>query len=230
MRPALAIIIPVLNEADGLADCLQALRELRKRGTRVVVVDGGSEDQSLEIARKHSDLAFRAPRGRGAQMNAGAAACPANVLLFLHADSRLPPHADALVARALNGASWGRFDVRIDSPRAALRLVERTMNLRSRWTGIATGDQALFIGHDLFHALGGFPDIPLMEDIALSRTLLRHGRPACLHEQVVTSARRWERDGVARTVLRMWHLRSAYFMGADPARLALAYGYRPRQR
>lgn len=231
MRPALAIIVPVLNEGAGLADCLRVLRGLRARGARVVVVDGGSDDESLEIARDHADLAFRAPRGRGAQMNAGAAACPADILLFLHADTRLPEHADALVAHALSGPrGWGRFDVRIDSLRAALRVVEHAMNLRSRLTGIATGDQALFLRHDLFHAVGGFPDIPLMEDIALSRMLLRHGRPACLSERVLTSARRWERNGIVRTILLMWRLRAAYFMGADPARLALTYGYAPRQR
>ncbi len=231
MRPALSIVIPVLNEADGLADCVLALRGLRDRGARVIVVDGGSDDESLQIGRDHADLAFRAPRGRGSQMNAGAAACPADVLLFLHGDSRLPEHADALVARALRGPrGWGRFDVRIDSPRAALRLVERAMNLRSRWTGIATGDQTLFVRHDLFHAVGGFPDIPLMEDIAISRRLLRHGRPGCLSDRVTTSARRWERQGIVTTILQMWRLRAAYFMGADPARLALAYGYPPRQR
>lgn len=230
MRPALCIVVPVLDEAPGLAARLAQLQPLRGRGAHLVVVDGGSEDESLAIARAHADLAFVAPRGRAAQMNAGAAACPADTLLFVHADTRLPTDADALVARALAGPfAWGRFDVRIDSRRAALRLVERMMNLRSRLTGIATGDQCMFVRHDLFRAVGGFPDIPLMEDIALSRRLLQHGRPACLREQAVTSARRWERDGVWRTVLLMWRLRAAYFFGADPAQLALRYGYRPRQ-
>lgn len=230
MRPALCIVVPVLNEGSDLAARLAQLEPLRRRGAHLVVVDGGSEDDSLAIARAHADLAFVAPRGRSAQMNAGAAACPADTLLFVHADTRLPADADALVARALDGpCGWGRFDVRIDSRRAALRLVERMMNLRSRLTGIATGDQCLFVRHELFRGVGGFPDIPLMEDIALSRRLLQHGRPACLREQVITSARRWERDGVWRTVLLMWRLRAAYFFGADPAQLALRYGYRPRQ-
>jgi rSAM/selenodomain-associated transferase 2 len=162
-------------------------------------------------------------------MNAGAAACPAEVLLFLHADTALPEQADALVRRATRDASaWGRFDVRIDSPSRALRLVEHMMNLRSRWTGIATGDQAMFVRRDLFDQVGGFPDLPLMEDIALSRLLKRHGRPACLRERVITSARRWERHGVWRTVLLMWRLRAAYFLGADPRQLAIRYGYKPR--
>lgn len=230
MRPALCIVVPVLDEAGGLADRLRALQPLRERGARVIVVDGGSRDNTLEVAREHADLAFLAPRGRGAQMNAGAAACPADSLLFLHADTQLPLDADALVEGALRGRSgWGRFDVRIDSRRLSLRLVATAMNLRSRWTGIATGDQALFVRHDLFRAIGGFPDIPLMEDIALSRSLRRQGRPACLRERVTTSARRWERHGVLRTILLMWRLRAAYFLGADPARLALKYGYQPRQ-
>lgn len=163
-------------------------------------------------------------------MNAGAAACPADVLLFLHADTQLPGDADTLIESALRGRIlWGRFDVGIDSRSLALRFVANAMNLRSRWTGIATGDQALFVRHDIFRAIGGFPDIPLMEDIAMSRLLLRHGQPACLRERVTTSARRWERHGVLRTILLMWRLRAAYFLGADPARLALKYGYQPRQ-
>lgn len=230
MRPALCIVVPVLNEAPGLAARLLELERFRVRGAHLVVVDGGSDDASLQIARAHADIAFVAPRGRAAQMNAGAAACPADMLLFVHADTRLPADADTLVARALRGPfGWGRFDVRIDSRRPALRLVERAMNLRSRVTAIATGDQSIFVRHDLFRAVGGFPDIPLMEDIALSRRLLSHGPPACLRRRVVTSARRWERDGVWRTILLMWRLRAAFYLGADPARLALRYGYRPRQ-
>jgi rSAM/selenodomain-associated transferase 2 len=230
MRPALSIVVPVLNEARSLAPRLLELQKFRRRGAHLVVVDGGSDDETLAIARAHSDLAFIAPRGRAAQMNAGAAACPADTLLFVHADTRLPDDTDTLVARATSGRfAWGRFDVRIDSDRAALRVVGRMMSLRSRWTGIATGDQALFVCHDLFRAVGGFPDIPLMEDIAISRSLLRYGPPACLRERVVTSARRWESEGVGQTVFLMWRLRAAYFLGADPARLALRYGYRPRQ-
>jgi rSAM/selenodomain-associated transferase 2 len=192
-------------------------------------VDGGSQDGTPAIAREHADLVLNAPRGRAAQMNAGAAACPAEVLLFLHADTALPDQADALVRRATRDPSaWGRFDVRIDSPRRALRLVEHMMNLRSRWTGIATGDQAMFVRRELFDQVGGFPDLPLMEDIALSRLLKRHARPVCIRQRVSTSARRWERHGVWRTVLLMWRLRLAYFLGADPRRLAIRYGYKPR--
>ena len=229
MRPALGIVMPVLDEAATLVPRLQALQPLRQRGVTLVVVDGGSQDGTPVIAREHADLMLDAPRGRASQMNAGAAACPAEVLLFLHADTSLPDQADALVRRATRGPpGWGRFDVRIDSPRLALRLVERMMNLRSRWTGIATGDQAMFVHHALFQQVGGFPDLPLMEDIALSRLLKRGARPVCLRQRVRTSARRWERQGVWRTVLLMWRLRLAYFLGADPRQLAIRYGYKPR--
>lgn len=229
MRPALCIVVPVLDEAATLAPRLNALEVFRRRGARVVVVDGGSQDDTLAIARERADLAFPAPRGRAAQMNAGAAACPAGVFLFLHADTVLPDDADLLVRRATLGPfAWGRFDVHIDSPRRALRVVAASMNLRSRWSGIATGDQALFVRHELFERVGGFPDLPLMEDIAISRLLKRHGRPACLRDRVVTSGRRWERHGVWRTIFLMWRLRAAYFLGADPRELAIRYGYRPR--
>jgi len=229
MRPALCIVIPVLDEAQTLAPRLRALQGLRQRGARVVVVDGGSQDETLAIARAHADLALLAPRGRASQMNAGAAACPADVMLFLHADTELPDDADVLVRHATLGPlAWGRFDVRIASTRPLLRVVAGMMNRRSRWTGIATGDQALFVRHDLFVSVGGFPDLPLMEDIAISRLLKRHGPPACLTERVTTSARRWERHGVWRTIFLMWRLRAAYFLGADPRQLAVRYGYRPR--
>ena len=152
------------------------------------------------------------------------------ILLFLHADTALPENADHCIRQALqSGAVWGRFDVRIGSPRPVFRLIETLMNLRSCWTGVATGDQAVFVRRSAFEAVGGFEDIALMEDIALSSALLRLSRPACLRQRVTTSARRWEKHGVWRTVLLMWRLRAAYFFGADPARLALRYGYRPRQ-
>lgn len=230
LKPALCIVVPVLDEAPDLASRLGELQRLRKRGVQIVVVDGGSSDDSLGIARGLADLAFVAPQGRARQMNAGAAACTADLLLFLHADTRLPPNADTLVRRAtLGGRDWGRFDVAIDSPRPVLRIVETLMNHRSRWTGIATGDQALFVRQELFHRVGGFPDQPLMEDVALSTLLKRHGPPVCLRDRVTTSARRWERHGLWRTILLMWRLRAAYFFGADPLKLAVRYGYRPRQ-
>ncbi len=231
MTSALVIVVPVLDEAATLASRLAALAPLRARGARVVVVDGGSRDGSAELARAHADHVLGAPRGRAAQMNAGAAAAGAardDVLLFLHADTHLPPDADRLIESALAGRRcWGRFDVRIDAGRWPFRVIETLMNLRSRLTGIATGDQAMFMRARVFDTVGGFPEIALMEDIALSRRLRRIGPPVCLRVSVTTSARRWQRFGLWRTVWLMWRLRAAYFFGADPERLARAYGRPP---
>ncbi|MEO7057648.1 MAG: TIGR04283 family arsenosugar biosynthesis glycosyltransferase [Caldimonas sp.] len=220
----LVVVVPVLDEAEGLRARLLALQPLRDGGARVVVVDGGSRDASVAIAEAHADLVLTSPRGRATQMNAGAAALECRSLLFLHADTALPEGADRLVCAALaSGHRWGRFDVRLDSARPAYRVIERLINLRSRLSGIATGDQAIFVDAAAFHAVGGYPDLALMEDIALSKRLKQLGRPACLHAVVVTSARRWQRFGVWRTVWLMWRLRAAFALGADPARLARSY-------
>lgn len=226
---SLSVVVPVLDEADAIAGHLQALAPLRARGTEVVVVDGGSRDDT--VARAHgADRVLAAARGRASQMNAGAEAARGDILLFLHADTRLPPDADRLVRDALGAERlvWGRFDVRIEGGHPLLVAVAALMNLRSRLTGIATGDQAIFVSREAFRAVGGYPDIPLMEDIVLSRRLKRLSRPVCLSAPVTTSGRRWERRGVVRTILTMWRLRLAFFLGADPHALALAYGYRPR--
>jgi rSAM/selenodomain-associated transferase 2 len=192
-------------------------------------VDGGSDDNTLAVAQAQADLALQAPRGRGAQMNLGALRSQAELLLFLHADTQLPEQADALVQCALRGkAVWGRFDVRINSALRLLRVVAWAMNQRSRWTGIATGDQAIFVRREVFLQQGGFADQPLMEDIHLSQRLKLLSPPACLHQRVITSGRRWEQHGPWRTIWLMWRLRAAYFLGADPAQLAIDYGYRPR--
>ncbi len=220
----LSVIVPVLDEAATIAAHLAGLAALRRQGAELLVVDGGSSDDTPRLARPLADRVLASARGRAAQMNAGAAASRGEVLLFLHADTRLPPAAGELIRDALAaGAAWGRFDVRIDGPQPLLRVVERSMNWRSRLTGIATGDQAIFVRREVFERLGGFPDLPLMEDIE------RVGRPACLRQPVLTSARRWQKHGVLRTILLMWHLRASYFFGADPRRLAIRYGYPPRQ-
>jgi rSAM/selenodomain-associated transferase 2 len=225
--PALAIIIPVLDEAATIADALAALAAYRARGGEIIVVDGGSRDGTVEAARPLADRVITAPRGRGSQMNAGAAAARGDVLLFLHADTRLPPNSDRLVIEALarSKRAWGRFDVTIAGRSPLLRVVAATMNLRSRLTGIATGDQAMFMTRTAFAQVGGFPDIALMEDIVMSRRLKHVSSPACLSARVTTSGRRWDRDGVVRTILTMWRLRFAFFLGAEPARLARHYGY-----
>jgi rSAM/selenodomain-associated transferase 2 len=223
----LSIIVPVLNEGEAIAGALDALAELRGRGVEIIVVDGGSRDATAQHARQRADQVLSAPRGRASQMNAGAAAASGDVLLFLHADTRLPHAADTLVIEGLtrSGRQWGRFDVVIAGRPALLGLIAMTMNLRSRLSGIATGDQAIFVTRDAFRAAGGFPQIPLMEDIALSKTLKRRSRPLCLRTRATTSGRRWETHGVLRTILLMWRLRLAYFLGADPAHLARQYGY-----
>jgi rSAM/selenodomain-associated transferase 2 len=221
----LSIVMPVLDEAAEIEAALSALAPYRRRGVEVIVVDGGSSDGTPERARVLADRVIAAAR-RSLQMNAGAAAARGDVLLFLHADTRLPENADRLVLDGLarSGRGWGRFDVRIDGG-GLLGVVATTMNARSRLTGIATGDHALFITRAAFDSVGGFPPIALMEDVALSARLKRVSRPLCLSARVTTSARRWRRQGTLRTVLLMWRLRLAYFFGSDPNWLAKAYGY-----
>lgn len=224
----LSIVIPCLNEAEGIAHTLAALEPVRRRGAEVIVVDGGSDDGTPEHAAPLADTVISAARGRASQMNAGARVARGEILLFLHADTLLPDAADALIIDGLKRArrSWGRFDVTIDSRHVLLRVVEHLMNLRSRLTGIATGDQGIFVTRTLFTAAGGFPDMPLMEDIELTKRLKRFGSPLCLRHRIVTSGRGWERRGVVRTILLMWRLRLAYWLGADPRQLAVRYGGR----
>ncbi len=224
---SLRIVMPVLNEGDGLAARLRALQPLRARGAELVVVDGGSVDATWAIARTLADSVLLARSGRALQMNAGAHGACTSALLFLHADTQLPPDADSLIEDALCRAHWGRFDVRMDSDAWPLRMIAGMMNLRSRLTGIATGDQAVFVRRETFEAAGDFLPIALMEDIALSKSLKRFGPPACLRQQVITSARRWQKHGIWRTMLLMWRLRAAYFMGSAPNGLAQRYGYPP---
>ncbi len=220
MAPRLTIVVPVLDEAGGIGEALGALATLRARGHEVIVVDGGSADGTAALAAPRCDQLLCSPRGRAVQMNAGARTAHGDALVFLHADTRLPEGADALIGEALARSPWGRFDVRIASDRWLLRMVAWTMNLRSRATGIATGDQAIFVRRDAF---AGFPEIALMEDIAFSRAMKRRSRPACLRARVTTSARRWEANGVVRTILLMWRLRLLFALGIPPQRLAREY-------
>jgi len=223
--PPLSIIIPVLNEAAGIVHTLAPLQPLRARGCEAMVVDGGSTDASAELARPLADRVIASPPGRARQQNAGAAEARGDVLLFLHADTRLPPDADQLVSDGLraSGRGWGRFDVRLTGDHPMLRVIERMIGVRSRLSGIATGDQAIFVRRDWFTRTGGFPQIPLMEDVALSKALKRLGPPLCLRETVLTSSRRWEQRGVWRTMALMWRLRLEFWLGADPDRLAERY-------
>jgi rSAM/selenodomain-associated transferase 2 len=221
----LSIIVPCLNEADAISATLAALAPLRARGAEVIVVDGGSQDATATRAATLADAVIPGPRGRASQMNAGVARAGGEILLFLHADTLLPEAADALVVDGLQRSrrGWGRFDVAIAGHNPLLRVVAALMNARSRLTGIATGDQAIFVTRSLFTAAGGYPDIPLMEDVALSARLKHFGPPLCLRHRLTTSGRRWEKHGVLRTILLMWRLRFAYWLGADPRKLALRY-------
>jgi rSAM/selenodomain-associated transferase 2 len=197
---------------------------LRRRGHELIVVDGGSRDGTARLAHDGADVVLRCDRGRARQMNAGAARAAGSVLLFLHVDTALPPAAAEAIARAVaQGALWGRFDVQISGDSVWFRVIAALMNLRSRWTGIATGDQAIFVQRALFESQGGYAEIPLMEDVELTSRLRRISKPACLREQVLTSGRRWERRGVWRTILLMWWLRARYALGATPEALARAY-------
>ncbi|HET7276401.1 MAG TPA: TIGR04283 family arsenosugar biosynthesis glycosyltransferase [Longimicrobiaceae bacterium] len=224
----ISIILPALDEGAAIADTLRSLQDARLAGHEVVVVDGGSSDNTVALARPHADLVLEGSRGRARQMNQGATAASGEVLLFLHADTVLPDGAALLIADALSreAVKWGRFDVRLSGARPILRVVERLMNLRSRLTGMATGDQAIFVRAMLFERVGGFPDQPIMEDLALSRALLAHSRPACIRKPVITSSRRWEENGAIATIILMWRLRAAYYFGADPERLAIRYSAR----
>jgi rSAM/selenodomain-associated transferase 2 len=216
----LSVVVPALNEAAGIAACLGGLAPLRARGHEVIVVDGGSADGTPRLAAPLADRVLAAPAGRARQMNAGAAVAAGEALLFLHADTALPPEADRAVLGALAARPWGRFDVKIASRDPRLAVVGWCMNWRSRLTGIATGDQAIFVRRAAFP---GFPEIALMEDVAFSKAMKRVSPPACLRQRVSTSARRWERGGVPATVLLMWRLRWRYWLGADPDELARRY-------
>ena len=224
MSLQLSIIIPALNEAGCILDILRQLQALRAQGHEVILVDGGSCDETIALAQPLVDQLLPAPAGRALQMNVGAEAASGRVFWFLHADTRVPDKAARLIIEALQHAgSWGRFDVRLSGDRFLLRLVERMMNWRSRFTGIASGDQGIFVTRELFEAVGGFAELPLMEDIDLSRRLKSEQWPVCLRDTLTTSSRRWEEKGILRTVALMWYLRLAYFLGVSPARLAMRY-------
>jgi rSAM/selenodomain-associated transferase 2 len=232
-----AVIVPVLNEAGCLSSCLTELLD-HHHFNEIIVVDGGSTDATVEIVCKlmsSDSLAarpvpylFQTPRGRARQMHAGALVATADVLLFLHADTALPPNAVELVREAIgHGFLWGRFDVRLSGRHPLFRLIERMMNWRSTLTSIATGDQGIFVRRDAYRLLGGYAPIPLMEDIEISQRLKWMGKPARLRRQAVASSRRWEEKGIIRTTLLMWALRFLYWLGVSPKRLAGWYYRHP---
>ena len=218
-----SVIVPTLDEADVIARTLAAVRQADD--CEIIVTDGGSRDGTRELARAVADRVICAPRGRARQMNAGARIADGHALLFLHADSRPPDGFARLIAESLADplVVGGRFDVRLDAAGRAFRMIETLMNVRSRWTRIATGDQGIFVRAQAFAALDGFPDWDLMEDVEFSRRLKRRGRLACLRPRVRTSARRWQRHGVFRTIMLMWGLRLAHCVGVPSGTLKAFY-------
>ena len=219
-----SIIIPVLNEAEHIADTLISLASYRSQGHEVIVIDGGSNDGTVSISQQYADSVLRSDAGRAMQMNSGIDEASGDALLFLHADTRLPADAVAKLIHAVeDGYFWGRFNVRLSGKHFMFRIIERMMNLRSCITGVATGDQAIFVSHESIEIVGAYPRLPLMEDIVFSKRLRELGRPACIRQQVVTSSRRWEDKGILRTMLLMWRLRLLFFLGVSADRLARQY-------
>lgn len=220
-RPSISVVVPALDEAEEIAATLESVGG---EAEELVVVDGGSRDETVARAEERGARVLRSEAGRARQMNSGARASNGEILLFLHADTRLPAGWGTRVRETIcGGAVAGRFDVVLRGSHPLLRVVAVSMNLRSRLSRIYTGDQAIFVRRDVFERVGGYESIPLMEDIALSRRLKREGAIACLREKVSTSGRRWETRGAVRTIGLMYWLRFAYFVGVSPERLARMY-------
>jgi len=223
-RFLLSVIMPVWREAQTIQSTLNGLRGLRAQGHEVIVVDGGSDDGTAALAQPLCDQVVDSEPGRAIQMNAGAAASSGNILLFLHADTVLPASAsDHLADFSASRRAWGRFDVRLTGQRRLFRVIGWFMNHRSRLTGIATGDQAIFVRRSAFDELGGFARMPLMEDVELCTRLKRLSRPFCIPDPVVTDSRRWQKHGPWRTVFLMWRIRWRYWRGESPGELAKLY-------
>lgn len=225
----ISFILPVLNEAELIVEQLQRLQVYRQAGHEVLVIDGGSSDGTPQLASALADVLETTPPGRSRQMNYGSELASGEIVLFLHIDTSLPEAADELVSRALEReqAAWGWFNVRLSSRRLPFRLIGALMNMRAGLSSVCTGDQALFVRRELFEEVGKFPDLPLMEDIAISKKLRRRASPVRIDQCAVTSSRRWEDKGLLRTVLLMWKLRLLYFLGVSPSRLVAMY-YPPR--
>lgn len=225
MAMSLSIIIPAVNEAENLGRLLHELTSGDAHNVEIIVVDGGSSDNTRQIASQYTDKIITSVRGRAKQMNAGALVASGNIFWFLHADSQLSNDLlSDMMLQSKHKKVWGFFTIRLSGQNVIFRIIEFMMNQRSCITGIATGDQGIFISKDLFLTLGGFREIPLMEDIAITKQLKKKQRPLCIkHHRLTTSSRRWEEQGILRTVLLMWRLRLAYFLGADPEQLVKQY-------
>jgi rSAM/selenodomain-associated transferase 2 len=218
-----SIIIPTLNEEDSIKNLLQQLQVYRKQGHEVIVVDGGSTDKTISISELLSDKVIFSESGRALQMNNGASQAKFEVLWFLHADTLIPGSAIDKIEQALNVYDWGRFNIKLSGSNVLFRLIERMINLRSCLVAIATGDQGIFVKRDLFKKVKGYSNIPLMEDVDLSKRLKDLSKPTCLKETLITSSRRWEKNGILSTVLLMWRLRFLYWLGVSTDKLAILY-------
>lgn len=223
-----SIVIPILNEASEIRICLMQLQRFRETGLEVIVVDGGSVDKTHTLLEGLCDQILSSPRGRATQMNAGAKHAKGEFIFFLHVDTQLPENfLKCIPSTKTKPFCWGRFDVTLSGKHCLFRIIETMMNLRSRWTGIATGDQVMFVSQKLFQKVAGFPEIALMEDIAMSQKLKKICLPLCLKQKVSTSSRRWEKHGIVSTILKMWWLRFSYFIGVNSMNLTKQYDAMP---
>lgn len=219
----ISIIIPTLNEEDVIQTLLQQLQTYRQQGHEVIVVDGGSHDNTRSVADSLSDKVISSEAGRALQMNNGATQSRHEILWFLHADTLIPENAIEQIQQALNKSDWGRFNVKLSGSHILFRIIETMMNVRSCVSGIATGDQGIFVKRKVFGQVNEYSNIPLMEDVDLSRKLKKLSKPVCLKYTLITSSRRWEKNGISSTILLMWKLRFLYWVGVSPEHLARQY-------
>ncbi len=218
----ISFIIPVYNEELRISDCLRRLGQLTDNACEIIVVDGGSTDSTIEHASQFPVVLLTSDKGRGIQLAVGARTATGDIIAILHADSVLPSDALMQIRQTCNKTAWGRFNIRIDYNKSIFRLVEKIMNMRSCLSSIATGDQVIFMSQQLYREYG-MPEVPLMEDIALSKLLKKHSRCVCVKSTVTTSARYWVERGVYKIILKMWYLRMAYFVGVSPEKLYKLY-------
>lgn len=219
----ISIIIPALNEEKSIKALLQQLQIYRQQGHEVIVVDAGSHDETVSISSSLADKVITSDVGRARQMNKGVAESKNDVLWFLHADTSISENVIETIQESLNKYDWGRFNIKLSGSHLLFRIIEKMINVRSCFSGIATGDQGVFVKRKIFESIGGYPEIPLMEDVALSKKLKSISQPICIKEALTTSSRRWEKNGIIKTVLLMWYLRFLYWMGVNPNKLAKLY-------